>query len=209
MKIAVIAANGRSGQAFVKAALAAGHQVRAGVFSKSNLKPHPKLTIVHCDATKEADVKNLITGCDAVVSLIGHVEGSAPDVQTVAIQKIVAAMKQTGVKRLVSLTGTGVRFAGDKIILIDRFLNLGLSLVDPKRLKDGRNHAEVLKNSGLDWTLIRVLKLQNVKPRAFALSQHGPTKWYVGRQEVAQAILEVLAKGSFIKQAPIISPFKT
>lgn len=192
----------------MQCALAAGHEVRAGVFTKNNLGAHPKLTIVQCDATKEADVKNLITDCDAVVSLIGHVRGSTPDVQTVAIQKIVAIMKETGPRRLVSLTGTGVRFAGDKIILIDRFLNLGLNLVDPKRLKDGRNHAEVLKNSGLDWTLIRVLKLQNVKPRAFVLSQHGPAKLFVGRKEVAQAILEVLAKGSFIKQAPIISPLK-
>ena len=208
MKIAVIAANGRSGQAFVQCALAAGHEVRAGVLSKNTLKPRPKLTVTRCDATKEKDTKNLIAGQDAVVSLIGHVKGSVPDVQTVAIQKIVAAMKQTRIKRLVSLTGTGVRFAGDKITLMDRLLNLAVALVDPKRVKDGINHVEVLKNSNLDWTLIRVLKLQNVKPRAFALSEHGPTKWFVGRQEVAQAILEVLEKSSFIKKAPIISPLK-
>ena len=205
MKIAVIAANGRSGQAFVEAALTAGHSIRAGVRTKSYLKPHPGLTVVECDATNEAQLKNLLSGQEAVASFIGHVKGSEPNVQTIAIQKVVDAMNELGVKRLVSLTGTGVRFPGDKISLIDRFLNLSISIIDPARVKDGENHVEVLKASDLDWTVIRVLKLQNVPPKPFELREHGPTKWYVSRQEVAQAVLQVLEQHSFIKQAPIIS----
>ena len=53
--------------------------------------------------------------------------------------------------RLISLTGTGVRFPGDKITLIDRILNLSISIIDPKRIKDGKNHVTLLKNSDLDW----------------------------------------------------------
>jgi putative NADH-flavin reductase len=150
MRIAVIAANGRSGQAFVEAALSAGHTVRAGVRGKNHLKPHPNLTIVECDATDEAQLNNLLLGQEAVASFIGHVKGSEPNVQTVAIQKVVDVMKASSVKRLVSLTGTGVRFPGDKISLIDRFLNLSISIIDPARVKDGKNHVEVLKSSDLD-----------------------------------------------------------
>ena len=205
MKIAVIAANGRSGQAFVEAALTAGHSISAGVRGKSYLKSHPSLTVVECDATNEAQLENLLSGQEAVASFIGHVKGSEPNVQTIAIQKVVDVMKALGVKRLISLTGTGVRFPGDKISLIDRFLNLSISIIDPARVKDGKNHVEVLKASDLDWTVIRVLKLQNVPPKPFTLREHGPTKWYVGRQEVAQAVLQVLEESSFVKQAPIIS----
>ena len=204
MKIAVIAANGRSGQAFVEAALTAGHSISAGVRGKSYLKSHPSLTVVECDATNEAQLENLLSGQEAVASFIGHVKGSEPNVQTIAIQKVVDVMKALGVKRLISLTGTGVRFPGDKISLIDRFLNLSISIIDPARVKDGKNHVEVLKASDLDWTVIRVLKLQNVPPKPFTLLEHGPTKWYVGRQEVAQAVLQVLEQRSFVKQAPII-----
>ena len=205
MKVAVIAANGRSGQAFVEAALTAGHTIRAGVRGKNYLKSHPDLTIVECDATNESQLKNLISGQEAVASFIGHVKGSEPNVQTIAIQHVVNIMNELGIKRLVSLTGSGVRFAGDKISLVDRILNLSISIIDPARVKDGKNHVEVLKVSDLDWTVIRVLKLQNVPPKPFTLREHGPTKWYVGRQEVAQAFLQVLEKHSFIKQAPIIS----
>jgi len=205
MKIAVIAANGRSGQAFVEVALANGHSIRAGIRGKSYLQPHPNLIIVECDATNELQLNDLLLGQEAVASFIGHVKGSEPHVQTIAIQKILRVMKVLGVNRLVSLTGTGVRFPGDKISIIDRFLNLSISIIDPARVKDGKNHVEALKASDLDWTVIRVLKLQNVPPKPFELREHGPTKWYVGRQEVAQAVLQVIEQHSFIKQAPIIS----
>jgi len=205
MNIAVVAANGRSGRVFVEQALANGHSVRAGVFSNNTLQPHDQLTFVQCDATNADDLANLVRGQDAVASFIGHVKGSPPHVQTDAMRALTAVMKDHGMQRIVSLTGTGVRFAGDRIPLIDRLLNLGISTIDPARVNDGREHVQVLKESGLDWTVIRVLKLQNVAPKPFKLTPHGPTKWYVGRQEVAQAALQVLEQGSFIQQAPIIS----
>lgn len=204
MKIAVIAANGRAGQAFVKASLAGGYKVRAGVHSQNNLPASAGLEIIKCDATSSTDIKKLVSGCDAVVSLIGHTKNSTANVQTDAIQRLTQVLLATGPKRIISLTGTGVRFEGDKITLIDRFLNLGVSVVDPKRVNDGKAAAEILKNSELEWTIIRVLKLQNLEPKPFKLSQTGPTKPFVGRQEVAQAILEVIKSNSFIKQAPII-----
>lgn len=204
MNIAVVAANGRSGQAFIEAALAAGHTVRAGVHGKSHLKPHPQLTIVECDATNRHQLQNLLAGQQAVASFIGHIKGSESHVQTIAIQTIIDVMGELGTKRLVSLTGTGVRMPGDKISLIDRLLNISIGIIDPARVKDGKDHVAALQSSALDWTVIRVLKLQNVPARPFTLREHGPTKWYVGRQEVAQAVLQVLEQHSFIRQAPII-----
>jgi len=205
MKIAVIAANGRLGQAFVVAALAAGHQVRAGIRGTSPFTKHPNLKTIECDATDPADLLQLFTGQEVVVSAIGHVKNSAPDVQTIATQTTIDIMHELGIKRFVDVTGTGVRFPGDKISLIDRFLNLGVGIVDPARVNDGRQHMEVLKKSDLDWTSVRVLKLQNAQPSPFSLQLHGPTKWYVGRTEVAQAMLQVIERGSFIRQSPIIS----
>jgi putative NADH-flavin reductase len=204
MKIAVIAANGRSGQAFVAAALASGHSVRAGIFGKNPFTSQANLEVVACDATKSKDVSALIKGQDAVVSLIGHAGGITSDVQAVAMRKIVDAMHRANKHRIVSLTGTGVRYPGDTISLTDRIVNFGLGLVDSHRIKDGNDHAEVLGKSGLDWTILRVLKLTDADPVGFHLALHGPAKTLVSRKEVAQAILQVLEEKSFIKQAPII-----
>jgi len=204
MRIAVIAANGRLGKAFTEAALAAGHSIRGGVRGVNTLTAHPNLEIIECDATKPEDLKLLLQGVEVVVSAIGHVKGSAPDVQTVATKAIVEVMTELGIKRYVDVTGTGVRFPGDKITLIDRFLNLGVGIADPTRVKDGIDHQEVLKASNLEWTTVRVLKLQNVPPKPFTLRLHGPTKAYVGREEVATAMLQVIETEGFLREAPIV-----
>lgn len=205
MKIAVIAANGRLGSAFVEEALRAGHQVRAGVRGFSALKEQPNLEIIQCDATNSDEVKTLLENQEVVVSAIGHVKGSAPTVQTEATRTIVNVMQEVGISRFVDVTGTGVRFPGDRISLIDRLLNLAVSIVDAPRVNDGIEHMRVLQASPINWTTIRVLKLQNVDPQPFQLKLNGPTKWYVGRVEVARAMLEVIEKEEFIRQAPIIS----
>lgn len=204
MHIAVIAANGRLGKAFVEVALKAGHSVRGGVRGMNTLATHPNLEVVACDATNADELRVLLAGQEVVVSAIGHVKGSAPDVQTVATKVIVDVMTELGIKRYVDVTGTGVRFAGDKITLIDRFLNMGVGIVDPSRVKDGIDHQEVLKSSDLDWTTIRVLKLQNVAEKPFTLKLHGPTKVIVGREEVAGAMLQVVGMGTFLREAPIV-----
>jgi hypothetical protein len=115
-------------------------------------------------------------------------------------------MTEIGLTRFISLTGTGVRFPGDRVTATDHFLNLSISLIDPARVKDGLQHVEVLKQSHLKWTVVRVLKLQNTKPRPYTLTEHGPTKVFVSRHEVASSILTLLSNHSFIEQAPIISP---
>lgn len=206
MNIAVVAANGRSGKAFVTLALAAGHSVRAGVYKSNNLAAHPNLVIVPCDATNKSDLAKLIKGQDAVVSFIGHVKDSPAQVQTNSMRVLAAIMKEQNITRLVSLTGTGVRFPGDKITLMDRVLNLSIGIIDPARIKDGKDHVAFLQQTDLDWTIIRVLKLQNVNAKPYTLKQNGPTKIYVGRDEVARAVLEVLEQNTFVCQAPIISP---
>jgi len=208
MKIAVIAANGRTGTYFVNAALQAGHSVKAGVHGNHTFAEHPNLTVQQCDATEAGDVLQLLMGCDAVVSVIGHTKKSPANVQTAAIQTILQTMQDLNIKRIVSLTGTGVRLTADVIPFIDKVLNFAVGIVDPKRIADGKQHALLLMQSQTDWTLIRVLKLQNTAMSPFILTTNGPTKTYVSRQDVAAAILQVLQEKSFIHQAPILSPTK-
>ncbi len=204
MRIAVLGANGRTGKVFVQAALAAGHEVVAGTRHPTDFPEHPSLTIQHCDATDEHDVRRLVARCDAVVSLIGHVRHSPFDLQIQSMQIIISVMESLGVQRLISLTGTGVRFPNDHISLLDKILNGTLGLVDPSRIQDGRSHVELIKSTDLDWTIIRVLKLRNGPAGPFRLRPHGPAKLLTARKEVAKAILRCLEDDKHVRQAPII-----
>lgn len=204
MRIAVIAADGRSGQAFVKTALDAGHSVRAGIHGKNPFSAHPSLSVIKCDATNEDQVSELLRASDAVVSLIGHVKGSQADVQTRAIRTIIAAMKRRGLTRIISLTGTGVRIKGDRPNLLDRLANAIIVRIDPARVHDGIAHVKLLNESGLDYTVLRVLKLGNGRAGRYSLNGHGPAKPLTSRAEVASAILDCLEDNRFVRQHPVI-----
>lgn len=147
----------------------------------------------------------IVQGCEAVASFIGHVRGSRRDVQTAAIMNVVRAARHQGIARIISLTGSGVRFPGDRPSGLDRVLNWAVALADPGRVQDGIDHAEVLRASGLDWTLIRVLKLTRGRGGAFRLTAHGPGKLLVPRIEVAEAVRQVLEEPSFVGAAPVMS----
>lgn len=205
MNIAVLGADGRSGQAFVRIALESGHNVRGGYRSAKPKIKHPNYTPMLCDGENLDQVAKLISGCEAVVSLIGHVKGSRKYTQTESTKNIVTAMKKQNISRLVSLTGTGARFNGDEPSIIDKLLNLAISLIDSDRINDGKEHVKIIQNSQLEWSILRVLKLQNTKFKNYRLSTGGPAKLITSRQEVADACMNLLESSSFINQAPIIS----
>ena len=207
--IAVLAANGRSGRLFVEAALKAGYTVKAGVHGQHDFLPNEQLIVIPVDGTKQADVDALVQGSDVVVSLIGHGPKSPATVQTDTIRNTVSAMQTHGVRRLISLTGTGVRIPGDKPSLIDRFANLAISIIDPERIKDGIAHVKLLQASDVDWTVVRVLKLGNGTTNGtVTFSTMGPAELLTPRTRVAYAIVQILNDDLFIKQAPIITGVK-
>jgi putative NADH-flavin reductase len=205
MKIAVIGANGKTGQVFVNEAVQRGFEVRAGVFRTNSFKKSDYIDVMQCDATKLEDVEKLIEGCDVVVSLIGHVKGSPAFLQTSSTANILSAMKKHNISRVMSLTGTGVRIPGDTPSLVDKMLNIAVKLADPERIVDGIAHADVLRESDLDWTLLRVLKLTDLPLHKYALSSGGPARLLVSRHVVADALLKIVADKTYIKKAPVVS----
>lgn len=206
LTIAVIAANGRSGTVFVRAALDTGYHVRAGIYGQNNLPAHANLTVMSCDATSEHDVERLLNGADIVVSLIGHGPKSPARVQTNAFRVLTEVMVRTGMQRVISLTGTGVRFPGDTPSIIDRLANLFVATIDPNRVQDGIEHAKLLQATSLDWTIVRVLKLGDGSHAGQAtFSLRGPAEFMTPRARVAAAILQIIESGDFVRQAPIIT----
>lgn len=206
MKIAVLGAGGKSGRAFVATALAAGHEVTAGVRRQNPFTEQPNLHVVTCDVTNQDQLSAIVTGQDAVVSLLGHVRGTPAAMQTDAMRLLVDVMNTEGVKRLVSLTGSGARQPGDHISLTDRVMSFSIKLIDPGRIADGVNHIKVLQASNLDWAVLRVLKLTNGAAEAYSLTPNGPAKTFISRASVARAILEILDNQSFVRQCPVLSP---
>lgn len=205
MKIAVFGASGKTGQVFVRLAHEQGHKVTAAVRSPGLYESPEKVKVLKCDVSNEKEIAKVIGGQDAIVSFLGHGRNSPPLLQTNAMQEITAAMKRFNVSRIVSLTGTGVRFPGDLISFTDWFMNGVINLIDHKRIIDGKLHVKTLQESGLDWSVIRVLKLTDGIFQPNALTLHGPAKLLVSRETVSKTVLDLLNHKGFMQQSPIIS----
>lgn len=179
--------------------------VNAGVFNTNSLESHSNLAIMNVDGQNREQVLQFVDGCDAVVSLIGHVKGSSASMQTEAIKNVIAAMDAHGIKRLISLTGTGVRLHDDTPSFIDKLLNISINMVDPARIEDGKKHADIIQASDKNWTIVRVLKLTNGPEKNYHLDPHGPARLFTSRKTVARAIVAILKSDKYVRSAPIIT----
>jgi putative NADH-flavin reductase len=95
----------------VKAALAAGHQVRAFARSAAHLGiSNPNLETLRGDALKGRDVNGALEGIDVVIQALGvrTIDLIGPvNLFSDATRILVRAMERRGVKRLIAVTGFG------------------------------------------------------------------------------------------------------
>ena len=164
-KVLVIGASRGVGLETVRAALRAGHSVRAMSRSAAGIPiQDTNLEKVSGDALDRDTMRDALQDVDVVIQTLGVdfaprliFEGTSLFSQSTRL--LVDAMKAAGVKRLVSVTGLG---AGDSRghggILYDAFV-FPLLL---KRVYDDKDVQEsIIRSSGLDWTIVRPGLLTN------------------------------------------------
>jgi putative NADH-flavin reductase len=208
MKLCIFGADGRTGVEVVRYAVAQHYEVVAFVHSDVPSTYFPDSVVVKKGDIMNFDsVREAIAGTDAVISVIGHIKGSDPFMQTKGMSNIVRVMESLGVKRVLSLTGTGAREKDDTPSLIDRVLNFFVGAIDPERIKDGIAHVKVLKKSTLDWTVVRVLKLgtQDSEVSGYKLTSGGPAELLSKRKKVARVLVDLVNDTKYIGKAPVIS----
>lgn len=208
MRIIIFGASGRTGKPLVEQALAAGHEVAAFVRDPSKLGiDHGRLTVTEGNVKDPDRVREAISDADAVLSALGHTKTSAKDVQTVGTENILAAMKEAGVRRLVSLTGAGVSDPEDEPKLSDKAITTLLKLLQKDVLEDGENHAWAIEKSGLDWIIVRGPRLTEGEKkgeyRVGYVGKNSGTK--ISRADVADFMLRQLDNDKYIGQKPMIS----
>jgi putative NADH-flavin reductase len=164
-KILVIGASRGIGLETVKTALLAGRDVRALARSAASIPiQNAALEKMPGNALDPDTIRNAMRNVDVVIQTLGVdfsprliFEGTRLFSDSTRI--LVDAMKATGVKRLISVTGIG---AGDSRghggLLYD-------AVVFPlllKRIYDDKDVQEwIIKSSGLDWTIVRPGLLTN------------------------------------------------
>ena len=207
-RVAVLGATGRTGREILRQALDKGLEVNALAREPFKLgELRERVSVVKGDAADQATVNSVVAGSDAVLSALGLVKGSPPDLMASSCSNIAAAMKREGVKRLVILTNTGVRDPTDRPPVAQKLLRMGLRLLNDRLLRDTIEAAEVIEESGLDWTLVRAPILTDGPKtghyRVGALAPGMPLR--VSRADVADFMLSCALDARFVCEKPVIA----
>jgi putative NADH-flavin reductase len=195
MRLTVFGASGGTGQHLVRQALDAGHHVTAVARNPGRLERHERLEAVVADVMDPAAIELAVTGRDAVVSALGHRPGDDTPICSAGARSISTAMHATGTHRLVVITASGhVVDAGDGPFtralvkpMLRRFLRTGF--VDFAQTDD------LVRDSGLDWTIMRPPRLTNGRRRPYrtAVDVNVRGGIMISRADLADAILAALA----------------
>ncbi len=115
MKVFVTGGSGFVGTEVIRQLLAAGHEVRSLVHSKTAASSAPQLEIWPGDATRPETLSGALAGCEAVIHLIGIIR-EFPDKQVTfqrlhvdATRNILAAAKEQGIRRYLHMSANGTR----------------------------------------------------------------------------------------------------
>ena len=162
MNIAIFGASGRTGQHVVLQALALGHTVTAVVRSPERFAiRYPRLRVAAGDALAPGSFAVALAGQDAVVSALGSGGGlqalRPTRFHTDTARNIVDAMSRQGIRRFVGITSVGVEHDPTTPLWYRTILQPLLR----HKYGDMAGMEQVVKESGLDWTIVRPVRLTN------------------------------------------------
>lgn len=164
------------------------------------------LVTIGGSSTDPETVEAVVAGCGAVLSVLGRARGSPPDLLTTSSSNLVSAMKKLGVKRIVVLTDSSVEDDHDHPPFVHRALRWVLKSQNGKLVHDSNPAAEVIADSGLDWTVVRAPVLTNGpkkgRYKVGPLARGIPLR--VSRADVADFMLSCVTEDRFVRQRPAI-----
>ncbi|MDX2176497.1 MAG: SDR family oxidoreductase [Candidatus Sumerlaeia bacterium] len=216
MKLLIAGATGQVGALAVAEALSEGHEVTALARNPARLEQgtagkSPRLRTVAGDVLDRDAVRRAVAGQDALLLVFGaplnlQTIANVPVVRTEATGHFIDAMKESGVRRLVVMTGIGAgdsRRSGRAIFRnVIRPLLLGRIYVDMDRQE------QLVQASPLDWTIVRPAELTNGPAlgnvRTITDYQREPAST-ISRSDVARFLVTCCASAALPKQCYVIS----
>jgi putative NADH-flavin reductase len=215
MKLTIFAATGGVGRQLLEQAAAAGHDATAVVRNPGKLSRDVRTITADLAAPDAAALESAVAGADAVLSGLGPHSNADAGIASQGTRPIVAAMKATGVRRIVAVSAAPVGTVaspgrphppkhdpGDGFFmrhLFSRIAKARLSRVyDDLALME-----DILRDTGLDWTVIQPPQLTD-KPLTgryrTAVGRNLRGGLSVPRADVANLMLNVLDRPETISQ---------
>jgi putative NADH-flavin reductase len=208
--VLIIGASKGIGLETVKCALKAGHTVRAMARSAVRIPVrHPNLQTVTGDALDANAVTQALAGIDVVIQTLGVTAGPEFLFKPVrlfsdATRVLVAAMEETGVRRLICVTGLG---AGDSRGRGGVLYNTAFRLFLGRVYDDKDVQERIIRNSKLDWMIARPGILTRGPKTGRYRVLDDPDDWRSGcisRADVADFLVKQIDDDQYLGKTPVL-----
>ena len=211
MKIAIFGASGATGQLLTQRCLAAGHSVTALLRRPESFALRDRVRVVRGSAFDAAIVRETVAGSDVVLSALGARSLRKEDVLEHAVPLIVAAMKQTGVKRIIALGSAGA--LADSLKKQPAWRRWIVENIVYKTMLKWPVASQIsqyttLSSSGLDWTMVMPPMLTNAAGRGVyridgeALPRNGSK---ISREDVADFMMKQIDSREWVGKGVYLS----
>jgi putative NADH-flavin reductase len=206
-KLLILGATGGTGQQLLTQALDAGHEVTALVRSPDKIPvQHDRLQLVAGSVTDDgAKLGQAVRGQDAVISALGRgMSLKSTGLIQRSVPAILSAMQTHGVRRLIFTSAIGV---GDTIRQAPLFSRIMIRLLLGDIYADKAAGEELIRRSGLDWTLVQPAQLTNGPlTRTYRTGERLELRGIprIARADVAHFLLSQLNDTAYIGRVALI-----
>jgi putative NADH-flavin reductase len=203
MRIAIFGASGRTGILAVYQALDKGHSVTAYARDASKVTiTHKNIRIVQGELSDYAKIKEAVEGQDAAICTLGVDGRKASTLLSDGTKNIMRAMEECNVKRFICMSSAGIQ-GNDAGFLFGKIL---IPLLLNEVFKDKKRQMNVIRESNLDWVIIRPTSLtDSPKTGRYRITAGPPLSRSVPRADVADFMLKLLTDKQYDRQMPAIS----
>ncbi len=205
-KIAVIGGTGKAGRYLVETLLEQGYHLRLLVRNPKNLKTkNHSFEVVYGDVRDYDTVQTVMEGCAAVLSTLGGSPMSEPTVFSKATKNILRAMSQHQIKRYILVAGLNVNTPFDKKGPKTQAGTDWMHANFPESTRDRQYEYDILGQSNVDWTLIRLPMIKQTDERFDTHCDLTDCKGdEISATDLAFFMEEHISKDDFIRQAPFL-----
>ena len=208
--VLIIGASKGIGRETVKCALKAGYRVRAMARSAVRIPGrHANLETVTGDALEPSAVTQALAGVDVVIQTLGVSAGPGFLFKPVglfsdATRVLVAAMEETGVRRLICVTGFG---AGDSRDRGGLLYNSAFRLFLGRVYENKDVQERIIRDSKLDWIIARPGILTHGPMTGGYQVLDNPDDWrcgFISRVDVADFLVKQIDDNQYLGKTPVL-----
>lgn len=197
MQITVFGASGKVGRLVVQEALNQGNRVVAFIHRQNLLPEKPGLVFFQGDVLNANDVIGALLGSRAVISVLSSWHAPHRNTLSEGMRLIIPAMEEAGITRLISLTGGDARDVQDRPGQTNLISRTALLIIGRKVVEDADEHIRLLRNSDLEWTVVRSPLMTNGKSDRYSLQTTLIKPWQtVSRKAVAECLVDQVKQGA-------------